>query len=73
MRRDGGGESEGAGTAETGETGAGDEGRDLLTQMIGSLLSGANAPPKEVEGVSEEFCDGISPPLPISPLPWMAN
>ena len=62
MRRDGEGGGD-IGTGEGGETG--DEGRDLLTQMIGSLLSGANAPPKEVEGVSEEFCDGI-PFLPLS-------
>ncbi|KAL4895215.1 hypothetical protein BDV59DRAFT_161405 [Aspergillus ambiguus] len=30
---------------------------DLLTQMIQTLLSEAETPPREVEGVSEEFCD----------------
>ncbi|KAE8351637.1 hypothetical protein BDV28DRAFT_16138 [Aspergillus coremiiformis] len=30
---------------------------DLLTQMIQNLLSEAEMPPREVEGVSEEFCD----------------
>ncbi|EPS33931.1 hypothetical protein PDE_08893 [Penicillium oxalicum 114-2] len=30
---------------------------DLLTQMIQTLLSEADTPPREVEGVSEEFCD----------------
>lgn len=50
MRRDGPGAGDGTGA------GAG-EGSDLLTQMIGSLLSQAETPPKEVEGASEEFCD----------------
>jgi hypothetical protein len=35
----------------------GTEGEDLLTQMIQNLLSQADMPPREVEGVSEEFCD----------------
>ena len=65
MRRDG--EGGDIGTGEGGE--AGDEGRDLLTQMISSLLSGANTPPKEVEGVSEEFCDGTATPLSLPPPP----
>ncbi|KAJ6028536.1 hypothetical protein N7540_004112 [Penicillium herquei] len=30
---------------------------DLLSQMIQNLLSGADMPPREVEGVSDEFCD----------------
>lgn len=30
---------------------------DLLTTMIQSLLQSADMPPREVEGVSEEFCD----------------
>lgn len=30
---------------------------DLLTRMIQTLLSEADTPPREVEGVSEEFCD----------------
>lgn len=36
------------------------EGRDadLLGQMIGILLRDADMPPREVEGASEEFCDG---------------
>ncbi|KAA8644320.1 hypothetical protein EYZ11_009933 [Aspergillus tanneri] len=33
------------------------ENPDLLTQMIRTLLNEAEMPPKEVEGVSEEFCD----------------
>jgi hypothetical protein len=36
---------------------------DLLTTMIQNLLNGAEAPPREVEGVSEEFCDGKSPTI----------
>jgi len=34
-----------------------DSGRDLLTTMIQSLLAQADTPPREVEGVSEEYCD----------------
>ncbi|KAF7586431.1 hypothetical protein BBP40_008920, partial [Aspergillus hancockii] len=49
MRREG---SHPTPTAEGGET---DD--SLLTQMIQSLLQEAEMPPKEVEGVSEEFCD----------------
>ncbi|KAJ5173240.1 hypothetical protein N7492_005833 [Penicillium capsulatum] len=30
---------------------------DLLTRMIQTLLSEADTPPREVEGVSEEYCD----------------
>lgn len=30
----------------------------LLTDMIRILLREADEPPREVEGVSEEFCDG---------------
>lgn len=36
---------------------------DLLTTMIQNLLNGAEAPPREVEGVSEEFCDSKSPTI----------
>lgn len=32
---------------------------DLLNQMIQTLVDGADMPPREVEGVSEEFCDGM--------------
>jgi hypothetical protein len=39
-------------------TGAGID-RDLLTQMIQTLLQEADTPPREVEGVSEEFCDSM--------------
>lgn len=35
------------------------DGSDLLTQMIQILLRGADMPPREVEGVSEEFCDAL--------------
>lgn len=51
MRR----ESEGGAAATAGE---GEDGDDLLSQMIQTLLREADTPPKEVEGVSEEFCDG---------------
>ncbi|KAJ5776348.1 uncharacterized protein N7511_001359 [Penicillium nucicola] len=34
-----------------------DASHDLLTTMIQSLLSQADTPPREVEGVNEEFCD----------------
>lgn len=30
----------------------------LIDQMIETLLQGADMPPREVEGVNEEFCDG---------------
>ncbi|KAJ5550077.1 Zinc finger RING-type [Penicillium sp. DV-2018c] len=46
-------QEEGTGT----ETASSDTGRDLLTTMIQSLLAQADTPPREVEGVSEEFCD----------------
>lgn len=38
---------------------------DLVAHMIQALLQEADTPPREVEGVSEEFCDGMSftPPL----------
>lgn len=52
MRREGG---EGAVPVGAGE------GEDLLTQMIQTLLRDADMPPREVEGVSEEFCDGAFP------------
>lgn len=42
---------------------SGEGDNDLLTQMIQSLLSSAETPPREVEGVSEEFCDGAYPLL----------
>ncbi|KAL2217537.1 hypothetical protein M432DRAFT_618242 [Thermoascus aurantiacus ATCC 26904] len=35
------------------------EGQDLLSQMIASLLREAETPPREVEGVSEAFCDAL--------------
>ncbi|KAI9372880.1 hypothetical protein BJX61DRAFT_414141 [Aspergillus egyptiacus] len=34
-------------------------GEDLLAQMIQTLLRDAEAPPTEVEGVNEEFCDAL--------------
>jgi hypothetical protein len=42
-----------------GDQGEGAE--DLLTRMIQTLLSDADTPPREVEGVSEEFCDSRNP------------
>lgn len=32
---------------------------DLVAHMIQALLQEADTPPREVEGVTEEFCDGI--------------
>ncbi|KAJ5595103.1 uncharacterized protein N7459_001311 [Penicillium hispanicum] len=54
IRRDGG-----APQTQDGETDSNgsNENDDLLTRMIQSLLSEADTPPREVEGVSEEFCD----------------
>ena len=46
------------------EDGVGDAG--LLGQMIRILLREADAPPREVEGVSEEFCDGMVTTCPSS-------
>ncbi|PYH78171.1 hypothetical protein BO82DRAFT_291978, partial [Aspergillus uvarum CBS 121591] len=67
MRRDGGGGGGGATIAAAAaggipsfgpeDTDANGGGNELLTEMIGSLLQSAERPPKEVEGVSEEFCD----------------
>lgn len=62
MRREGGGggateSGQGLGQAEAGPEG---EGSDVLSQMIQTLLREADTPPTEVEGVSEEFCDGTS-------------
>ncbi|CAL5868757.1 uncharacterized protein PFLUO_LOCUS2984 [Penicillium psychrofluorescens] len=48
--------AEGQETSAGGDDGAGID-RDLLTQMIQTLLQEADTPPREVEGVSEEFCD----------------
>jgi hypothetical protein len=45
---------------------ASDSGRDLLTTMIQSLLAQADTPPREVEGVSEEFCDSKK-------FPWLCG
>lgn len=39
------------------DTADSDTGHDLLTTMIHSLLAQADTPPREVEGVDEEFCD----------------
>lgn len=61
MRREGGGGGgAGAGEESTVGQGDGDEGDGgLLDQMIQILVQGADMPPREVEGVSEEFCDGM--------------
>jgi tRNA A37 threonylcarbamoyladenosine modification protein TsaB len=48
-----------AGSAPDSTTTAGSDESDLLTQMIQTLLAEAETPPREVEGVSEEFCDGM--------------
>lgn len=54
---------------DTQDTAAGsDNGRDLLTTMIQSLLAQADTPPREVEGVSEEFCDSKELPACLVPL-----
>lgn len=45
------------------DRGDGADGDDLLNQMIQSLLSEADTPPREVEGVSDEFCDSKQPSL----------
>ncbi|GES63605.1 uncharacterized RING finger protein YBR062C [Aspergillus terreus] len=45
------------GSAPDSTTTAGSDESDLLTQMIQTLLAEAETPPREVEGVSEEFCD----------------
>lgn len=64
MRR----ESDQPGHPGDGATG-GEEGEgDVLTQMIQTLLRDADMPPREVEGVSEQFCDGTPLSLPNSPI-----
>ena len=62
VRREGGTAGAGTGTGAEGE----EEGADVLTQMIQALLHEADMPPREVEGVKEEFCDGsFAPSYPI--------
>lgn len=49
----------GAGSAtETIPGGPDHHGGELIDQMIEALIEGADMPPREVEGVTEEFCDG---------------
>ena len=50
-----------------------EEGADVLSQMIRTLLADADTPPKEVEGVSEEFCDSMPPPFSLLPAPGSAR
>ncbi|KAJ5136590.1 hypothetical protein N7448_005144 [Penicillium atrosanguineum] len=38
----------------------GENAEDLLTRMIQTLLNDADMPPREVEGVSEDFCDSMA-------------
>jgi len=41
-------------------TGGDEDGHDsLIDQMIENLISQADSPPRELEGVSEEFCDAL--------------
>ena len=61
MRRDAGTEPHTHAQAGTDSNGT-DHGHDLLTTMIQSLLSQADTPPREVKGVSEEFCDSKMSP-----------
>jgi hypothetical protein len=56
MRRDAGAEPHTHAQEDT-DNGNTDHSNDLLTTMIQSLLSQADTPPREVEGVNEEFCD----------------
>jgi hypothetical protein len=49
----------GAGSATERSPGGDDHhGGELIDQMIEALIQGAEMPPREVEGVTEEFCDG---------------
>ncbi|KAL1966971.1 hypothetical protein VTN77DRAFT_3715 [Rasamsonia byssochlamydoides] len=43
----------------SGGEGQGQGGQALIDQMIEALLREADMPPREVEGVSEEFCDAL--------------
>lgn len=43
--------------SESGASTDGANSEDLLSQMIQTLLAEADTPPREVEGVSDEFCD----------------
>lgn len=71
MRREGGDVNFGAATAPegSGDGDGGEEQDDLVSQMIQTLLREADTPPKEVEGVSEEFCDGASCLGPVPAVP----
>jgi hypothetical protein len=48
----------GGGSDDTSARGQG--GEELIDQMIEALLREADTPPREVEGVNEEFCDCTS-------------
>lgn len=48
--------------------GEGEGDGDLVTRMIQALLQEADTPPREVEGVTEEFCDSTYPPNPCLPF-----
>jgi hypothetical protein len=57
---DGGEDGDGDGDGDGASTSRGSQqqpGSGLLDQMIEALLQGADIPPREVEGVDDEFCD----------------
>lgn len=53
---DGDGDGDGASTSRDSQQQQ-QPGSGLLDQMIEALLQGADIPPREVEGVDDEFCD----------------
>lgn len=62
MRREhdiGGAGGAGAGAGDETTPGEDHHGAALIDQMIEALVQGAELPPREVEGVNEEFCDGM--------------
>lgn len=65
----------GAGAGADDGEGEGGEHHDsaLIDQMIEALLQGADMPPREVEGVDEEFCDSEFRPSYCSWLPFFFN
>ncbi|KAI9818878.1 MAG: hypothetical protein M1827_007699 [Pycnora praestabilis] len=48
-----------AGGVGEGQRGEGEGGNELLEQLVATLMEGAERPPREVRGVSQEFLDGL--------------
>ena len=63
------GDEDGDGSSTSHDT---QRGSGLLDQMIEALLQGADIPPREVEGVDDEFCDCMYQIMPCKPPPGLS-